>query len=312
LNEDLSVVQYKEFHQTSDDIFPTVSLCLGNPFLKVNLSEYGVNETSYREFLRGKVFTKEMLNINFSRVTIDIVDYIKGYRMYFRNMTYKKFDSGLTLREKQTLIFRSYNGFIGPYGTFYKCFALNIPAINDLDTFRILISNEIFPGGERPINGLLNTFVHLPKQFLLSHHTAEWIWPYQSKVERYIMRFIIRDSEVVIKRDKKQQRCNEYWNDYDDWVINIHSNETGCNTPYQVRDKILPMCNTQELMTQGMLHSSIVDRQEYTKPCKTMSTARIDYTESSFAENTSNETSGAFWFSITLPLNTYRKIVQTR
>ena len=57
LNEDLSVVSYKVFRGTKDDIFPTTSLCLRNPFLKEKLAEYGVNETSYLAFLEGKSIT---------------------------------------------------------------------------------------------------------------------------------------------------------------------------------------------------------------------------------------------------------------
>ena len=97
LNEDLSVVYYKEYLETNDDVFPTVSLCLGNPFLKKKLDEYGFNETSYLAFLRGESFTKEMLNINFSYVTTDITDYINGYQLDFNNGTRIHFSSGLIL-----------------------------------------------------------------------------------------------------------------------------------------------------------------------------------------------------------------------
>ena len=91
LNEDLSVVSYKVFHGNKDDIFPTASLCLRNPFLKEKLAGYGTDEATYLAFLRGKSFANEMLNINFSYVTIDIADYIKGYRISFKNGTYNKF-----------------------------------------------------------------------------------------------------------------------------------------------------------------------------------------------------------------------------
>ena len=176
LNEDLSVINYKEFHhETNDDVFPTVSLCLGNPFLKKRLYEYGVNKSTYVSFSRGKFFTNEMLDIDFSRVTVDIVDYIKGYRMYFNNSTYVKFEARLSILEKEMLTFNSFNGFIGHSGTFFKCFALKIPAIKNLQAFRILLTNNIFPYGIRPTKNFLKTSVHLPKQILLSQHTEKGI-----------------------------------------------------------------------------------------------------------------------------------------
>ena len=64
LDEDSSVITYKEFYETEDDIYPTASFCLGNPFSNELLSQYGVNKTTYLDFLRGSYFTKDMLNIN--------------------------------------------------------------------------------------------------------------------------------------------------------------------------------------------------------------------------------------------------------
>ena len=101
LNEDLSSLQYKEFHGTKEDNFPTVSFCLGNPFLKEKLAEYGVEESTYLSFLGGKSFTNEMMNINFSYVTIDITDYIERYHIHFQNHTTENSDSSLTLQQKK-------------------------------------------------------------------------------------------------------------------------------------------------------------------------------------------------------------------
>ena len=111
LNEDLSVVQYKEFQEKDDKIFPTVSLCLGNPFLKEKLDDYDVDETTYLAFLEGSTYSNKMLNINFSHVTIDIKDYIKGYNLRFKNDTSIVFGAGLTLQQKEMLTFPSFIGF---------------------------------------------------------------------------------------------------------------------------------------------------------------------------------------------------------
>ncbi len=87
MNEDLSVVNFKEFHGTIDGMLPTASFCLANPFLKSRLAEYGVNQTSYMDYLKGTSFAKEMINVNFSYVTIDAADYIKGHSVHFKNET---------------------------------------------------------------------------------------------------------------------------------------------------------------------------------------------------------------------------------
>ena len=56
LNEDLSVVKYKEFHETNDDVYPTMSFCLRNPFSKEALERLEINETLYTQFLTGTFF----------------------------------------------------------------------------------------------------------------------------------------------------------------------------------------------------------------------------------------------------------------
>jgi len=313
LNEDVSVVQYKNFYETNDDVFPTTSLCLEKPFLEERLSKYGVNVTSYLAFLRGKLFAKEILNIDYNYVTTDIVNYIKGYRMYFRNDSYAKFDSGLTLQDKRKLTFVSYNGFHGSSKKFYKCFALRIPKNKDLGTFRILLSNKIFPNGERPTYASFRTHVHLPKQFMLSGYTNHWTWPYRSKHERYKMRLLLRAIEIVRKRNKNQQPCNDYWKDYDDWVLNRFKTETECNAPYYEIEKNLPICNTKQLMNLSALPLSIAvaEGHKYIPPCKTMENVRIDYVESNMKQATEDSV-GEFWFSISFIRDGFKEIDQLR
>ena len=85
LDEDISVVHYDKFYQSSDDVHPTISLCLKNPFLKHRFDEYETNETSYVSFLRGEIFSKELVGINYSYVTINIFNYIKGYYLSFKS-----------------------------------------------------------------------------------------------------------------------------------------------------------------------------------------------------------------------------------
>ena len=84
LDEDLSVITYREFFKREYDIYPTVSLCMKNPFLGQRLAEYGVNQSSYLDFLKGDDYSEKMLNIKFDDTTIDISDYVKGYRLSFR------------------------------------------------------------------------------------------------------------------------------------------------------------------------------------------------------------------------------------
>ena len=313
LNKDVTVVRYRKFYDHKDDVFPTMSLCLGNPFSEKRLSKYGVNITSYLAFLEGKMFDKEMLNIDYNYVKTDIMKYIKRYRIYFRNNTYAEFESSLALQENKMVIFDSYSGFSGYYGVFFKCVALRIPNNKDLSIFRILFSNQLFPNGVRPEYLYLSTYVHLPKQFLLSEYTEKWNWPYRSKNEKYKMRIILEEVDIVTQRDKKEKPCNEYWKEYDDWVIKRYKNKIGCTTPYHEQEKHLPMCSTQEQMKVSAipLNRVIAEREEYIKPCKTMENVRIRYIETNMGY-AKNNSFGEFWFSIGYQLHKFKKIDQAR
>ena len=309
LNNDLSVVFYGDFDKNEENIRPTVSMCLQNPFVTDRLDEYGVNESSYLAFLEGKDFSKEMLNVDFHQVTIDIVDYIKGYQMYFYNGTNAKFEKGLTIQDKKSL---THISFIGQYYSYFlKCFAFNIPHIDNLEKFQVLLSNRIFPNGTRPTYNGLNTFVHLPHQVLLSKHTETYVWPVRTRNEIYIMRTLIRGVTIETRRNKKDSPCSQHWKEYDDWVTQRHTNETGCITPYQKQDGNLPPCNTQGLMLSSLPQLLVVELKKYEKPCKTMEDIRIEHVESS-VKKIEEENVGEFWFNINFPVNRFKEIRQTR
>ena len=174
LDEDLSAITYRKFYERETDDYPTASFCLQDPFLRTRLDHYGINNSLYLQYLKGDYMSEEMLKINYTHVTIDISDHIKGYRVYFRNGSIIRFDSGLNMKEKQALFNTSFNGFNGIYLIFWKCFALNIPRVQDVMVFRILLSNSIFPNGYRPTYFGFKVVYHLSQQFILAGESKKW------------------------------------------------------------------------------------------------------------------------------------------
>ena len=317
LNAEYSVVNYKQFYETNEDVFPTMSFCLKNPFSREALKRLDINESLYTSFLMGEVFDQKFLNVSFDLVTHDIADFIKGYRVYFKNSTHIKMDSGLSNEERNKLTYSSFNGILGAYPGFYKCFALSIPKIKDLSIFRILLSNKIFPEGKRPTKYDFMTMVHLPKQFLLSYQTVKWIWPYRPKNESYKSRCLIQSVELVRKRDKKEKRCNGQWQDYDDRITRQHIKENKCRNVYQNSneyEKHTPLCNTQESIHRSKFYMSIDERKEYEPPCKTMEKVTFYWLENVIETEVddNSEKVGHFWFSIGFDLKDFKEFVHTR
>ena len=170
LDEDLCSVDYRHFFDTKEDIFPTMSICLGNPFLEDNLARYGVNKSSYLNFLNGNSLSKDMLNVDYKNVTIDVSDHVKEYFIRWQNGSTKmdKVDDENTAKSFMS------NSFDGLWNDiFYRCFSLNIPQYQEIRVFSVLLSNEIFPNQTRPSRFELMTLAHLPKQLLLSMPTEK-------------------------------------------------------------------------------------------------------------------------------------------
>ena len=90
LDEDTSVVNYTKFYESSENVFPTMSLCIDEPFNATRLAEYGSNQTMYSAFLAGELFSNELMKINYTYVSTDIADFIKGYEVHFKNANHAR------------------------------------------------------------------------------------------------------------------------------------------------------------------------------------------------------------------------------
>ena len=83
-DEDVSFTNKVDFEMKGDNIYPTMTLCFGNPFLvtESQLKEYNLTMspnmfgTIYREFLNGRLW--EQINENFGSNALEI----------FRNISY--------------------------------------------------------------------------------------------------------------------------------------------------------------------------------------------------------------------------------
>ena len=311
LDEDLSVITYREFFEREYDIHPTVSLCIKNPFLGQRLAENGVNQSSYLDFLKGNDYSEEMLNIKFDDTTIDISDYVKGYRLYFRNGSRIDYNSQLNREQIKKLIYVSYNGVQDFDGGFHKCFALDIPRIPNLLIVRILLSNNIFPSGKRPMFGGLRVIYHLPQQFLLADTNQKWEWSFRAANESYKMRFQIGGNTIMRKRNKRVNKCIASHVQYDDWFMHRYRIQSRCNLPYGKQDQMLPVCNTKELIKGGLLYLGVVERSKLDRPCKTMTSIDVDHLEGRI-ETSKTKQVGEFWFSIMFKQRGFTEIGQIR
>ena len=73
LNADLVQIFYKQFHESVDDIYPSITFCLNHPFVKEKLTKYDPNLTSpfYRDILTGKCMQGRYLDIGKREVIVE-------------------------------------------------------------------------------------------------------------------------------------------------------------------------------------------------------------------------------------------------
>ena len=174
LNEDVSQIEYRTFHDTDDDIYPQVSLCFRDPFSKKKLLKYQINETDYLRYLKGEYITGEFSDVNYDDVTIDLSEYVVEWWVMWQNGSWAKQAINQFLDVADGI---SYNGIIRNW--FAKCFAITMSHNKNIMAIDILLQNSIFPNNTRPALFGFSTFFHYPNQFLTSLRTIRYIWESQ-------------------------------------------------------------------------------------------------------------------------------------
>ena len=74
---------------------------------------------------------------------------------------------------------------------------------------------------------------------------------------------------------------------------------------------MFPMCDTKNLMKQGLFSDWIVERKKLDKPCKAMSGINVEYVETTM-DSIKGDPFGNFWFGVTFQQPTFIEIEQIR
>lgn len=281
LNADLCIVDYKKFYDTKDDLLPTLSLCLKNPFLKHKLSEHHplINDTSYLDFLKRETFHPIFMSVDHKNVTVNLSDNVASYQVGYRNGTWKQHYKNQENGAWNIFKF-SFSGFW--VDRFFNCYDLQVPKDKHVRYFITSISTSIFPDGIRPQEDYgMMTLLHYPNQVLKSGKTMKYSFPERRK-DHFIMRYFVTGVEVVRRRDKGDRPCNEDWENYDNSVLSNHVTQIGCRTPYQYPNSssTVPICNSTEEMEKAQLNLRL-DDYGVPPPCRAMEKLYYTYEEES-------------------------------
>ena len=308
LNEDLCLVDYRQFYDHEDDVLPVLSLCFKNPFRTEKLLSYGenVNKSAYLKFLKGEHFSPQMLDIDYGNVSLDLKSHLVGYYTQFVNGTYE-YDS--VYGDVKNMFSVSYDGLW--FHDFFKCYALEVPQDPNIQGFSVHIQNEMFSSESQRNNYELVTFLHYPQQFLRSLLTIKNKWPVRQDNSTYSMEFRLDSMEVLNRRNKPNHECHQQWKDFDLYVLEEHTKTVGCKAPYQTLIKGRSVCDTKENIQKSGFSMGSEKLNDYPPPCR--ASEKISYTFDEIESvGTDWEEFGHFWVGIWFYNARFKEITQSR
>ena len=294
-NADLTRVEYHNYNQNEDSIYPSVSLCFARDiFLDDKLNQLGkdINSKSYQEFLTGRIkWNSEMARIQFDDVTLNFMDYLMA-----GSIQYSKGVVGLQRVSQNDSTGRNakfeFMGDVPEIFTGYqdystKCFTFE-PVYKQEQTISysgLYLKKEIFPNTtlKHPNFGV---YFHYPKR-LLKDPTYKLfrIVNADNQIAQRYNYFKIQGMEVIRKRNTATSPCQQGWNNIDDQIIRMIVKDLGCNPPYwnissytQCTDH-LKLQNLSNPHLQNMPLTTLfpVSPKGITPPCQEIKSIRYDY-----------------------------------
>ena len=293
-DEDAPQTEYQKFHHNSeDDLYPSISFCIINPFIEAKLKEYGenINVSSYSFFLQGLHWDDRMQDISYDNVTVSVEDSLLGITIEHHDQTFKVYDHKTERKHPPTWLPKFHVSF---RSGIRKCFTFDVPYLEKKLIWYIAIdiANTMFPKGVRPLIDIRNVFngsdpskgdgflvyFHYPGQRFTSYYTVKYEWGRGTNTSiPYYMEFYVEDIGVMKHRNKPKQKCVKDWKNYDQRVMDmIMTKSAGCRPPHWDTSLNLSLCTTRDQMKFFRDQPS---KWHLPPPCNTIQRLRYAYYE---------------------------------
>ena len=285
-NESTSLVDYRVYHQSEKDIYPSLSLCFQGMGIydahKLN-KIYGLKETrEYVEFLQGRVWKDDLLDVTYDDVTIDLKDYVENISLtvnsYFTDPVYiwknDNVNGSLEVKPNHKNASSFESGYTYPfYITFRqaitKCYTLDfsgdiLTAIDGkiVRTMAIVLRNMRLQG--------LSLFytMHYPEQLIRSSPMDIELPGYPGIISGTLTKknFWIENLEVTRRRNTYKTPCNREIIGDDNLILEKKIEEAGCRPPHWSVKTNYPICNSKESMSQTNIQPSDFGNPDFLKP----------------------------------------------
>ena len=276
-DESTSIVDAKAFHETEDDIYPSLSLCMEVDDRKAkSLAIYNYTQikeqidtdgwydnkrrNEYANFLMGiesnlNSFNgiKEMIDLSYDDVTVDLKNYVKQVEIKSGKTLLYEWNPGM--KDQPIPLYISYRHPL------VKCYSIDISqTVNSQNKMQgTTISSVVirFYNQNRVFNSsseiLMAYFMHYPKQLMRSaalqrDHLGITSTTFSSMIN-------IGNIEVIRRRNTRHTPCLEEFDKADDLVIKRLIEKTKCRPSHLPDIHGFPKCHNAEEMLQALTPS---------------------------------------------------------
>ena len=174
-----------------------------------------------------------------------------------------------------------------------KCFTFDIPFLKEelVFNFAMDVQNDLFGNGFRPTffgfdgsnpddgKGLF-VYFHYPGQRFTSYYTIKYEWDKKTIDSKpYLMKFGVKDIEVIKHRNRKEEPCIKDWKNFDQLVMDDLMLKSGCRPPHWNTNQNFTLCSRPEQMVRFSDQPSTTDVLSYGPPCRVIENLHYSYHE---------------------------------
>ena len=299
-NESTSMVDFRSYHESEKDIYPSISLCfkdMGNSYgiYKTDTlnQTYGITDpSSYIKLLEGDNWDSSLLQIDYDKVTMNLEDYIESISIHTNTHTAPPIYN-----------WDANSNNIFPFRTTFrqsraKCFSFDfslqrIPEIKgSKKTPKKVRVFEINTKGLASLDVSMVYFAHYPNQLRRTSPLTVENVKHAGVISGKLMtkHFWIDNLEVIRRRNTLNTPCIEDSKNWDQQVLTKMFDEEKCRPPHSNKEEY-PICRNKNSLQKlnpdlvAFYDPDFVDR--FIEPCDEVQSVSYNIEEFNKEPNTS-------------------------
>ena len=257
-NQNTASIDYKRYHQTEKDIYPSISICFGGlAIYDSNRLEqtYGINNSAeYSMFLKGEKWNDEMVMVDYDHVTDHLKSYFHGLFLSSDVEGKKLLYQWINMNEKTDGYFEPFPFLISKRTAFQKCFTFDfsVSKIPNISGQIIRMFKVSFNITKRP-DFSLSFGMHYPGQMSrnipLEQEMDKNMGTFSGKIDA--MLFKIGVLEILRRREDSKSSCNPESNRTDEYLDQEMAELIHCKPSHWVNVSYPRICNNSDSMKKA-------------------------------------------------------------